>query len=127
VRLEREVAEGLPAVSVDRDQMLQVLLNLVRNATEAMPRGGTLRLSARREGAEVLVSVSDTGPGIPPQDLPRVFEPYFTTKAGGTGLGLAIAERIVSEHGGRIEAASSPGQGATFTVRLPAVTAPASP
>ena len=127
VRLEREVAEGLPAVSVDRDQMLQVLLNLVRNATEAMPRGGTLRLSARREGAEVLVSVSDTGPGIPPQDLPRVFEPYFTTKAGGTGLGLAIAERIVSEHGGRIEAASSPGQGATFTVHLPAITGPASP
>ncbi len=127
VRLEREVAGGLPAVSVDRDQMLQVLLNLVRNATEAMPRGGTLRLAARREGAEVLVSVSDTGPGIPPADLPRVFEPYFTTKEGGTGLGLAIAERIVSEHGGRIEVASGPGQGATFTVRLPAATAPASP
>ncbi len=127
VRLEREVDEGLPAVSVDRDQMLQVLLNLVRNATEAMPRGGTLRLAARRAGAEVVVSVSDTGPGIAPGDLPRVFEPYFTTKAGGTGLGLAIAERIVSEHGGRLEVASSPGQGATFTVRLPVATGPASP
>ncbi len=126
VRLEREVDEGLPAVSVDRDQMVQVLLNLVRNATEAMPGGGTLRLSARRQGAEVALSVSDTGPGISPEDLPRVFEPYFTTKAGGTGLGLAIAERIVSEHGGRLEVASRPGKGATFTVRLPAVNAPAS-
>jgi two-component system nitrogen regulation sensor histidine kinase NtrY len=127
VRLEREVDEGLPAVSVDRDQMLQVLLNLVRNATEAMPRGGTLRLAARRQGAEVLLSVSDSGPGISPGDLPKVFEPYFTTKAGGTGLGLAIAERIVSEHGGHLEVTSSPGQGATFTVRLPLATAPVSP
>ncbi len=127
VRFEPAVDEGLPAVEVDRDQMLQVLLNLVSNATEAMPRGGTLRLSARRQGAEVALSVSDTGPGISPHDLPRVFEPYFTTKAGGTGLGLAIAERIVSEHGGRLEATSRPGQGATFTVRLPVATAPASP
>ncbi|HEU4383813.1 MAG TPA: ATP-binding protein [Anaeromyxobacteraceae bacterium] len=123
VRLEREVPEGLPPVSVDRDQMLQVLLNLVQNATEAMPRGGSLRLAARREGAEVLLSVSDTGPGIAPADVTRVFEPYFTTKEGGTGLGLAIAERIVSEHGGRIEVASRQGQGATFTVRLPVASA----
>jgi signal transduction histidine kinase len=127
VRLEREVAEDLPAVRVDRDQMLQVLLNLVRNATEAMPRGGALRLCVRHLGGEVLLSVSDTGPGIAPEDLPRVFEPYFTTKAGGTGLGLAIAERIVSEHGGRVEVESHPGQGATFTVRLPAASGPASP
>ena len=127
VRLEREVAGVLPPVRVDQDQLLQVLLNLVRNATEAMPGGGTLRLGARREGDEVLLWVSDTGPGIAPCDLPRVFEPSFTTKPGGTGLGLNIAERIVSEHGGRIEVDSRPGQGATFTVRLPALTAPASP
>jgi signal transduction histidine kinase len=120
VRLERDVAEGLPAVSVDRDQILQVLQNLFLNAVEAMPSGGTLRVAARREGAEVLVSVSDTGPGIRPEDLPSIFEPYFSTKEGGTGLGLAIADRIVREHGGRIEAASPPGEGATFTVRLPA-------
>jgi signal transduction histidine kinase len=120
VRLERDVAADLPAVSVDRDQILQVLRNLVVNAVEAMPSGGTLRVAARREGTEVLVSVSDTGPGIRPEDLPSIFEPYFTTKEGGTGLGLAIADRIVREHGGRIEAASPPGEGATFTVRLPA-------
>ena len=120
VRIEREVAPDLPPVSVDRDQILQVLHNLVANALEAMPAGGTLRVAARREGPEVLVSVSDTGPGIRPEDLPSIFEPYFTTKEGGTGLGLAIAERIVREHGGRVEAASGPGPGATFTVRLPA-------
>jgi len=65
-------------------------------------------------------TVSDTGPGIPEADLPRVFEPYFTTKEGGTGLGLAIAQRIAEEHGGRLEVASAPGAGAAFTLTLPA-------
>jgi nitrogen fixation/metabolism regulation signal transduction histidine kinase len=126
VRLEREVAAGLPAVRVDRDQLLQVLLNLVRNAEEAMAAaGGTLRVAARPDGADVLLEVSDTGPGIPAEDLPRVLEPYFTTKEGGTGLGLAIAERIVRENGGRLEVRSTPGAGATFSVRLPAAPPPA--
>ena len=126
IRLVREVQGGLPVVAVDRDQILQVLLNLVRNAVEAMPGGGEVRVGARREGEEVLISVSDTGPGIPPESQQSIFEPYFTTKEGGTGLGLAIADRIVQEHGGRLEVASPPGGGATFTVRLP-VNAPASP
>jgi signal transduction histidine kinase len=80
---------------------------------------GTVRVSARRDGSELAISVSDDGPGIPPDDLPRLFEPYFTTKQAGTGLGLAIAERIVEEHGGRIDVASRPGRGATFTLWLP--------
>ncbi len=119
IRVERDVAPDLPTVQVDRDQILQVLLNLVRNAVEAMPVGGTLRIAARREGGDLVLAVGDSGPGIRPEDLPRVFEPYFTTKAEGTGLGLAIAERIVREHGGRIDVASRPGEGATFAVRLP--------
>jgi nitrogen fixation/metabolism regulation signal transduction histidine kinase len=119
VTLVPAVAGGLPVVRADRDQLLQVLHNLVKNAFEAMGGGGTLRLAARREADEVVFEVADTGPGIPAELLPRVFEPYLTTKAGGTGLGLAIAERIVQEHGGRLEVASPPGQGATFTVRLP--------
>jgi len=123
VELVRAVEPGLPTVLADRDQLLQVLLNLVQNALEAMPSGGRLELSARREGDQVVFAVRDSGPGIPPELLPRVFEPYVTTKAGGTGLGLAIAERIVVEHGGRIEAASPPGQGATLLVRLPALPA----
>ncbi len=120
VTLVPSVSPGLPVLRADRDQLLQVLHNLVKNALEAMEGGGTLRLSARREGDEVVFEVADSGPGIPADLLPRVFDPYVTTKAGGTGLGLAIAERIVQEHGGRLEVASPPGQGATFTVRLPA-------
>jgi signal transduction histidine kinase len=92
----------------------------VSNAVEAMPAGGTLRVAARREGEAVAFSVSDSGPGVAPEDLARVFEPYFTTKEGGTGLGLAIARRIAEEHGGRLDLESVPGRGATFTLRLPA-------
>jgi len=126
--IEREVDPALPPVRADRDQMVQVLLNLVRNAEEAMRGGGTLRLAAHRDGDAVLIQVSDTGPGIAAEDLAHVFEPYFTTKESGTGLGLAIAERIVREHGGRLEVASRPGAGATFTIRLPAApSAPGSP
>lgn len=119
VTLTRQVAPGLPVVLADRDQVLQVLHNLVKNALEAMPGGGALRFTARQAGAEVLFEVADGGPGIPPDLLPRIFEPYVTTKEGGTGLGLAIAERIAQEHGGRLEVASPPGGGATFTLRLP--------
>ncbi|ABS27592.1 HAMP domain-containing sensor histidine kinase [Anaeromyxobacter sp. Fw109-5] len=121
VVVAREVEAGLPAVLADRDQVVQVLLNLVRNALDAMPGGGTLRVAARGEGSAVAFSVSDTGPGVRPEDRPRVFEPYFTTKEGGTGLGLAIAQRIAEEHGGTLELRSAPGEGATFTLTLPAV------
>jgi signal transduction histidine kinase len=120
VSIAREVERGLPHVLADRDQILQVLLNLVRNALDAMPGGGTLAVRAARAAEGVAFTVSDTGPGIPPGDLARVFEPYFTTKPGGTGLGLAIAHRIAEEHGGRLEVASEPGRGAAFTLTLPA-------
>jgi two-component system, NtrC family, nitrogen regulation sensor histidine kinase NtrY len=120
VRVEREIERGLPVVDVDRDQLLQVLHNLVRNGIEAVGARGTVRVAARRDGPWVAIGISDDGPGIRPEDVPRLFEPYFTTKEAGTGLGLAIAERIVKEHGGRIDVVSPPGGGATFTVRLPA-------
>jgi nitrogen fixation/metabolism regulation signal transduction histidine kinase len=123
VAISRAVEPGLPAVRADRDQVLQVLLNLVQNALEAMPGGGTVAISARRDGAAVAFSVTDSGPGIAPDHLPRLFEPYFTTKAGGTGLGLAIAQRIAEEHGGRLDAESPPGEGATFTLRVPVAAA----
>jgi signal transduction histidine kinase len=123
VEVRREVEPGLPTVLADRDQVLQVLLNLVRNALDAMPAGGRLELGARRAGEVVRFYVSDTGPGIAAEDLPRIFEPYFTSKEGGTGLGLAIARRIAEEHGGRLEAESRPGAGATFTLELPVATA----
>jgi nitrogen fixation/metabolism regulation signal transduction histidine kinase len=134
VKIVREVASGLPAVLADRDQVLQVLLNLVRNALDALAAGGgTLSVEASRAPGGVAFTVRDEGPGIAPEDLARVFEPYFTTKEGGTGLGLAIARRIAEEHGGTLEAASIPGAGAAFTLVLPAAeeaaraTSPASP
>jgi signal transduction histidine kinase len=120
VTLTRDVAPELPAVLADRDQVLQVLLNLVRNALDAMgERGGALSVGAARAAGGVVFTVRDSGPGIPPEDLERVFEPYFTTKEGGTGLGLAIARRIAEEHGGTLEVASAPGEGAAFALRLP--------
>ena len=129
VAVEREIEPGLPAMRADRDQIVQVLHNLVKNALEAVGPRGRVRVRASRDGEEIAVSVSDDGPGVRPEDMDRLFEPYFTTKGGGgTGLGLAIAQRIVREHGGRIDVDSRPGAGATFTVRLPVyATAPGSP
>jgi signal transduction histidine kinase len=121
IQIDREVPPGLPTVNVDRDQLLQLLLNLATNGVEAMgAAGGVLRIAAEARDGAVCFSISDTGPGIAADQLPRIFEPYFTTKEGGTGLGLAIAERIATEHGGRLTVESELGRGATFTVRLPA-------
>ena len=119
VTISREVEPGLPPVLADRDQILQLLLNLVRNGLDAVAGRGELRVGAARTAGGVAFTVSDDGPGIAAADLACVFEPYFTTKEGGTGLGLAIAHRIAEEHGGTLEAASEPGNGAAFTLTLP--------
>jgi signal transduction histidine kinase len=118
-------APDLPAVRLDPDRMKQVLLNLVRNALDAMPDGGRLALAASRQPGALALTVDDTGAGIPADLLPRVFEPYVTTKSRGVGLGLAIARRIVEAHGGRLEASSGIGRGSRFTVTLPLPGAPA--
>jgi len=119
VRIERDVADGVPAIRADRDRLKQVLLNLALNALQAMPRGGRLGLGAATSGGALTLSVSDTGGGIAPELLPRIFEPYVTTKPSGLGLGLAIARRIVEAHGGQIAAESHPGHGSAFRVTLP--------
>ncbi|RKG85483.1 ATP-binding protein [Corallococcus terminator] len=104
----------------DRDQLTQVLVNLVKNAEEAMTgKGGSLRVRVKGTDADAVIEVEDDGPGIPAEHRARIFEPYFTTKDGGTGLGLAIAARILQEHGGRLEVGGEPGQGARFSVVLP--------
>ncbi len=115
----RLVAEGLPPVNADRDHVKQVLLNLMLNAVQAMASGGTLTLEAHAARDAVTITVADTGPGIAPDVLPRVFDPYFTTKPGGLGLGLTIARRIVEAHGGALAVESEPGQGSRFSVTLP--------
>lgn len=124
VAFEAEVAEG-GSVLVDVERLKRALLNLTSNAAEAMPDGGTFRVQARRADGHVELLLSDTGRGIPPQALPRIFEPFFTYgKARGIGLGTAIARRIVEDHGGTIAIDSAPGEGTRVTIRLPVPSAP---
>ena len=120
VRYQAEF-EAVPPLLVNPDQMEQVFLNLLLNALDAMPEGGELRATMRREGPEVVIQVSDSGRGIDPELLDRVFDPFFTTKplGKGTGLGLSICYGTVKEHGGTITVRSTPGAGTTFTIRLP--------
>jgi nitrogen fixation/metabolism regulation signal transduction histidine kinase len=114
------VLEKGAVVSIDRDQLTQVLVNLVKNAEEAMAgRKGSIHVRVKK-GPEVLLEVEDEGPGIPPALKARLFEPYVTTKPQGTGLGLAIALRICQEHGGRLEVFDGAAGGALFRVSLPA-------
>lgn len=117
---------GLPPAVADRDQLRQVVLNLLTNAYEAMPTGGTVRLAAREAAgagagadAAVEITVSDTGAGMDEQTRAQVFEPFFSQKTKGTGLGLAVSKRIVDQHGGTLTLISQPGQGCTAVVRLP--------
>jgi signal transduction histidine kinase len=118
--MRTQLAADLHSVSADRVQLQQVLMNLMLNGMEAMSeRGGELKISTRCEGAEVMVSVSDTGVGIPPDKMEEIFNEFFTTKAGGTGMGLAISSTIIESHGGRLWATVNPGRGATFHFSLP--------
>jgi signal transduction histidine kinase len=123
VKIHREIAPGLPPVWADAHQLQQVLVNLVTNAKQAMAdvKGERrLTISASRAGADrVRMRVSDTGPGIPADVIPRVFDPFVTTKSDGTGLGLSISYGIIREHGGKLTADSTAGHGATFTIELP--------
>jgi two-component system NtrC family sensor kinase len=118
-----EIPADLPQLVVRRQDMEQLFLNLLSNARESMPSGGALRVSARHEtdgdGGAIVVTISDTGYGIPPNLLARVFEPFFTTKQGGTGLGLDICRSIVWEYDGQLRLGSEEGKGTTATVRFP--------
>jgi signal transduction histidine kinase len=124
IEVTTALAPSLPAVMVDFPQIQEVFLNILLNAEQAMSEAngrGKLVIKTRRLKDYVRVSFADDGPGISPQNLDKVFDPFFTTRAdrGGTGLGLSACHGIVSEHGGRIYARSKPGEGATFIVELP--------
>jgi|SRR5579872_2283876 len=122
IELQQKRALDLPLVACDPAQIEQVLLALIMNAIDAMPRGGTLWIETRFTHHEIEIKVRDNGTGIAPEVLPQIFEPFMTTKENGrgVGLGLAISHGIVERHNGRIEVQSDPGRGATFTVTLPA-------
>jgi two-component system, sporulation sensor kinase E len=119
VNLKTKLAHQLPLTPLDGTQIQQVLVNLVKNAIQAMTRGGTLTVQTGEGSEAVWVSVTDTGGGIPEEQLNRIFEPFFTTKKKGTGLGLMIVQRIVRAHNGHIEVDSQVGRGTTFRIWLP--------
>jgi len=117
--VEQELRSDLPLLELDRDQMKQAFYNVMKNSFEAMKSRGVLRIRTDMDDSHVMVRFNDSGGGISAQNLSRVFEPYFTTKASGTGLGLLIVRRIVREHGGELGIESSEGKGLALTIRLP--------
>jgi CheY-like chemotaxis protein/anti-sigma regulatory factor (Ser/Thr protein kinase) len=126
IRLQTDLALDLPMTMLDFHQIQQVLLNLLNNAEQAMVEaghGGALRVMTRRAGDRIEASISDDGPGVPPEIQSRIFEPFFTTKkeGKGTGLGLSLCHGIIQDHGGTIRVESRPGEGACFIIELPIV------
>jgi signal transduction histidine kinase len=121
IKIDFTPAADLLEVEHDSDQVHQVLLNLLLNSVQAIEGSGLVRVAvfAKEGGDDAVITVSDTGRGIPPEHLPNIFRPFYTTKGNGTGLGLSLARRIVEEHHGRIEVESSSGKGTTFSVTLP--------
>ena len=117
--VEQELRSDLPLLQLDRDQVKQAFYNVIKNSFEAMKSRGILRIRTDLDDSHVIVRFTDTGGGMSPENLSRVFEPYFTTKISGTGLGLLIVRRIVREHGGELSIESSEGKGLTLTIRLP--------
>ncbi len=123
IGITSRLVEPLPPVMADPVRLTQALLNLLINAIQAVESKGRVEVSAALADGMVRVSVSDNGPGIPPEKLASIFDPYFTTKAEGSGLGLWIAQQIVTAHGGSLEAQNGPAGGAVLTMRLPLRTA----
>lgn len=121
VTVERHLHEDLPPIYANSGKLQQVFLNLFLNAKDAMARGGVLRVSTATRNSDVLIEVADTGSGIPPEYLKKIYDPFFTTKSGrGTGLGLSVSYGIIQEHSGKIDVESRPGEGTRFTLEFPA-------
>jgi signal transduction histidine kinase len=119
IRVEENLREDLPLLDIDRTQIKQAFFNVIKNAFQAMRAEGVLRIETALEESWVRISFVDNGGGIPAANMSKIFEPYFTTKAGGSGLGLLIVRRIVREHGGEIDLVSQDGEGLAFSIRLP--------
>jgi nitrogen fixation/metabolism regulation signal transduction histidine kinase len=113
------LAEDVEPIAGDPELLHRAISNLVLNAMDAMPRGGTLTLRTRQNLDRIYIEVTDTGAGLTPEECERLFTPYYTSKQHGTGLGLAIVQSVISDHGGTISVQSQPGQGTTFLIELP--------
>ncbi len=120
INCELQLALNLPPVAADAELLHRAISNLVLNALDAMPQGGTLTLRTREEGSKILIEVADTGLGLTPEQCDQIFTPYYTNKPHGSGLGLAIVQSVISDHGGRVRVQSEPGRGTTFVIELPA-------
>ena len=121
IKIVRNYLEDIPLVKIDEKQMDEVFMNLLKNSSEAMPKGGTITVTTSKESNNVRIDFTDTGEGIPEGNLRRLFDPFFTTKESGTGLGLSVCYGIVNGHGGRLIYTSRPGEGTTATILLPIV------
>jgi signal transduction histidine kinase len=119
VKLTCNCSTSLPRLEFDENLVKQVLLNLIKNAMNAMEQGGRMTLFARPDGNDVLISVQDTGVGMDEEMVQKIFEPYYTNKATGTGLGLTVVYKIMKEHRGDITVESKLGEGSTFTLSFP--------
>ena len=119
IQLVSELASDLPGFQFDSDKIKQAFMNVVLNAMEAMPQGGTLTVAALKQENGVCIKVTDTGIGISEEDIEHLFEPFFTRKEKGTGLGLANVKRILEEHNGTVEIESTPSEGTTVSLWLP--------
>jgi two-component system sensor histidine kinase HydH len=119
IAVSSSIDDDIGPLYIDPDRITQALINLYINGIQAMPEGGELSISARKQDEGAIISVSDTGEGMPSEMIPKIFDPYYTTKKTGTGLGLAIVQKIVEAHGGAIEVESMKGIGTTFSVYLP--------
>jgi len=119
VEIVRNLADNLPPVSADGNQLSQVFVNLILNAIDAMPDGGRLTVSSGMVGETVVITFADTGAGIPHEDQRRIFDPFYTTKEKGTGLGLSVSYAIIEKMEGTMSVQSEPGHGTVFTIRLP--------
>lgn len=119
IKIEKKYASALPSMEVDEKQIQEVLMNLLKNAADAMPEGGKITLSTRKKGDFVRIDVADTGKGMTEEGLGKIFNPFYTTKEKGTGLGIPVCYGIVKDHGGELKYSSRPGKGTTATVLLP--------
>src|SRR5579871_2076498 len=119
IHLDTQLDPSLPSIAADPEQVKRAIQNLVLDAMDAMPAGGTLRIATRQYNGTVILEVADSGQGLTPEECARLFTPYYTTKHHGTGLGLAIVQSVVSDHHGTISVESQPGRGATFRIELP--------